>query len=298
LTDYLNDLWKFDGTNWTWFSGNDALNNKGIYGTKGSSDPANIPGARAYSISWKDNSGNLWLFGGSGKDSTATGLGCLNDVWKFDGANWTWVAGSNLISQKGIYGTKGIASSSNIPGCRADAAGFKDSAGNFWMFAGFGLDSAGSNGELNDVWKFDGTNWTWVSGSKIIDQIGVYGTKGTAGTSNAPGGRGDSTGWCDNLNNIWIFSGLGYDSANTNNILNDLWKFDGSKWTWMSGSKIAMQGGIYGTKGTAGSSNTPGSRYCSIYWKDNSGNFWLFGGFGNDSDNNGEILNDLWKYNP
>ncbi len=40
-------------------------NQAGIYGTKGTPDPANIPGARTGATSWTDNDGKFWLFGGS-----------------------------------------------------------------------------------------------------------------------------------------------------------------------------------------------------------------------------------------
>jgi hypothetical protein len=41
-----------------------------------------VPGARAYSISWGDASGNLYLFGGLGYGSTAS-VGLFNDLWKY-----------------------------------------------------------------------------------------------------------------------------------------------------------------------------------------------------------------------
>jgi len=33
-------------------------------------------------VSWSDASGNLWLFGGEGFDSTGT-EGTLNDLWEY-----------------------------------------------------------------------------------------------------------------------------------------------------------------------------------------------------------------------
>ena len=66
LLDRLNDLWMYDGTNWIWISGNNIINQKGIYGTKGIASSSNIPGARYSSISWIDSNNNLWLFGGIG----------------------------------------------------------------------------------------------------------------------------------------------------------------------------------------------------------------------------------------
>ena len=48
----------------------------------------------------------------------------------------------------------------------------------------------------------------------------------------------------------------------------------------MSGSNATNQNGVYGTKGVASSSNAPGARQLAVSWTDNSGNLWLFGGYG------------------
>jgi N-acetylneuraminic acid mutarotase len=83
----LNDLWKFTPSTeeWTWVSGSDETSQLGRYGIKETPSVSNIPGARSYSISWIDLSGNLWLFGGYGYDSSDSGgYGELNDLWKFE----------------------------------------------------------------------------------------------------------------------------------------------------------------------------------------------------------------------
>jgi hypothetical protein len=66
----LNDLWKFDGLYWTWISGSNQPNQKGVYGFKGVPSQSNIPGARTYLISWVDNEGSFWIFGGNGYDNS------------------------------------------------------------------------------------------------------------------------------------------------------------------------------------------------------------------------------------
>jgi hypothetical protein len=43
---------------------------------------SNVPGARYVAISWTDGSGNLWLFGGQGYDSSGSD-GYLNDLWEY-----------------------------------------------------------------------------------------------------------------------------------------------------------------------------------------------------------------------
>ena len=60
-----------DFNEWAWESGNDTISKSGIYGELGEAHPDNIPGAREQSISWTDENGDLWLFGGYGLDSVS-----------------------------------------------------------------------------------------------------------------------------------------------------------------------------------------------------------------------------------
>jgi hypothetical protein len=115
-----------------------------------------------------------------------------------------------------------LTSSSNIPGSRLYSNAWKDSVGNFWLFGGNGYDSAGLAGELNDLWKYDGTNWTWISGSGTRNQTGVYGTQYVPAASNIIGGRISSMSWKDNSGNFWLFGG----SLNTGTatLYNNLWQ--------------------------------------------------------------------------
>ena len=168
---YLNDLSKFNGTNWTWVSGSTTGGQAGSYGTQGAAAPGNVPGARSASVSWTDAQGNLWLFGGQGYDSTGN-LAYLNDLWKFDGTNWTWVSGSSTGGQAGSYGTQGAAAPGNVPGARSASVSWTDAQGDFWLLGGQGYDSGGNQGDLNDLWKFAGATWAWVSGSSTVDQGG------------------------------------------------------------------------------------------------------------------------------
>jgi len=293
---HLNDFWKFDGANWTWMGGSNVTEQSGIYGTKGTGVPATIPGARNSAATFVDNKNNLWLFGGSGNGVFGSS-GYLNDLWKFDGTYWVWISGSSLGNQLGTYGVMGTADPSNIPSGRSGAVSWTDSSGNLWIFGGWGADSNNVYGFLNDLWKFDGTNWTWVSGSNMGNQYGVFGTMGVAASSNVPPGRAYDVSWLDKSGNLWFFGGMVYDpSSDSVAPINDLWKFDGTNWTWVSGSAGIGQPGIYGTEGTPSPENVPGARYYAVSWVDNSGDFWLFGGFGYNSTGAYGVLNDLWKF--
>ena len=115
-----------------------------------------------------------------------------------------------------------------------------------------------------------------------------------------PGARNSAVSWTYNGDNLWLFGGFGNDSTGTLSLLNDLWKFDGTNWTWVSGSQIGNGIGTYGTLGTASASNLASSRVGAVSWIDANGNLWFFGGFGKDPTdaNTSANLNDLWRFTP
>ena len=287
----INDLWEYNPSNnaWTLESSLPSQNQPGIYGTQNIPSPNNLPGARNDSVSWTDPAGNLWLFGGYGYASSTT-HGELNDLWKFNlgTRQWTWVGGSNQINQSGSYSP----SSPQTPGARLASVSWTDSTGNLWLFGGQGYAASGSQGELNDLWKFNlgAQQWTWVKGSSSPNQLS---------TTALPGARHDSVAWTDSMGNLWLFGGQGYAASNTLGELNDLWKFTPStqQWTLIRSGNFLNQAGSYGTPQTSSLTNLPGSRDSSVAWTDTSGNLWLFGGYGYDSTGALGELNDLWKFN-
>jgi len=290
MPGFFNELWEFTGT----------ANYRGSCGNAWKLvRPANpptgpTPPGRWGAITWTDpGTGNLWLFGG--QDGS---LAFLNDLWEYNIATNTWAYHAGGGNQPGVYGTQGTASASNLPGGRWGASARRDPvSGTVWLFGGFGCDSTGpgcSNLLLNDLWKYSGGQWTWVSGANTGNQAGTYGTQGTAAAGNVPPGRQASVAWVDNIGNFWMFGGF---TSGTNGF-NDLWKFDpvATQWTWVSGSKGATSTpGNYGTQGIAASTNVPGARWISAAWSDIHGNLWLFGGQGFDATGNGS-LGDLWEF--
>ena len=343
---FLNDLWVFDenaggaGGAGGWVPANlqiftksqslpqvfqvrtDALEEE-------SAPTGTAPGGRWGSSSWTSTTGDLYLFGGQGNDSNGD-ESLLNDLWKCTPAAatvdsfgagtascpWTLVGGSTVGNTSGSYGTQGAPG--GVPGGRWAAATTTDGSGNVWLFGGQGLDSAGTTGLLNDLWEYNGTQWTWVgpSNSNIANQNGKYpsapGPASGSGT-NAPGGRQAAVLWADAAGNIWLFGGFGLDSAGTGNagpppagaILNDLWEFNIStkQWIWISGSNLANQTGTYTTQATSNLStgvaaNVPGSRWGAAGFTDANSNLWLFSGWGygtNTTDPTG-FLDDTWEY--
>ena len=292
----LNDLWRWDGTNWTWISGDNREEEQSNYGTQGVPASTNVPGARYYSASWMDEAGNLYLFGGNARLTSGDNFG--NDLWRWDGTNWTWLSGNTAVSA-GVYGTKGVPAASNVPGGRREMVASYDTAtGNVYIFGGTGFDALGvaTAGFLNDLWRWDGTNWTWLSGRDTAGQPGNYGTQGVAASTNVPGGRNaPSMAWVDTLGDFYIFGGNGYIESGALGRLNDLWKWDGTNWTWVSGSKLTNQMGVYGTLGVTSPSNEVGGRVSGFgVWSTYNQKVYLFGGLAYDANGDNGIINDLW----
>jgi hypothetical protein len=228
----------------------------------------------------------------------------LNDLWKFDGTNWTWMSGLSTTNADGVYGTQGQAGPLNVPGGREASVSWVDASGNFWLFGGYNLSAMGQPNAFNDLWEYSAGQWTWVSGSSAVNQLGNYGVQGTAASTNVPGARWSPAAWIDAAGRLWLFGGEGFD-ATANGTLGDLWYFNAGQWTWVKGPSSVSQPGVYGL--TPGNfmyphyTSNPGTRWGSGYWTDQSGQFWMFGGEGFDStatSGGTGSLNDLWRYLP
>jgi hypothetical protein len=139
-------MWVFipSQNKWAWMDGSYTVDQRGSYSTYGN------PGGRANAITWVDQFGYLWLFGGYGFDESAAGY--LNDLWAYDGRNWAFKGGSENINLAGVYGTKGAPDWNNLPGGRDRAVSWVDSSGDFWLFGGH---VGNPDGTFNDLWRFE-----------------------------------------------------------------------------------------------------------------------------------------------
>jgi hypothetical protein len=182
----LNDLWEYDivSNRWTFVTGSNAANQDGVYGLQPLVGPAStttaagtagltggtpgiFPGSRWGTTAWTDSTGNLWLFGGWGQDSSGTnGNGYLNDLWVYtpnatagQPGTWVWIKGSSTGNQNGVYGPETRPYFTNVawtPGGRRNTMSWVDAFGELWVFGGQGYDSTSSTGDgfLNDLWRY------------------------------------------------------------------------------------------------------------------------------------------------
>ncbi|MDZ4664927.1 MAG: kelch repeat-containing protein [Bacteroidota bacterium] len=301
-------MWSQSQGNWTWMAGYDTLSCYGNYGVKGVASTSNTPRTLYETCSWKDNSGNFWLFGGTTSSGGCLGnlQGVWSDMWKYNPSTnqWTWVKGPGIKNTNGFYGTKSIPSSSTTPGGRAwGISTWIDNNGKFWLYGGAGFDAFGIQGALSDLWKFDPitTQWTWVHGPNTANNtanqnaLANYGTMGVPSTSNNPPAIHESNcTWVDASNNLWLYGGMAFNGGMSS--FNALWKYNIStdQWTWVWGSQTVNIAANYGTKGVESPTNNPGGRstYCSFI---SQGKLFLYGGIRAFSTS--EIYNDIWSYN-
>jgi hypothetical protein len=250
---------------------------------------------------WTDKSGNYWLFGGYGYDSTGAGAAFLGDLWVYEADTklWRWVQGSSNANDAGTYGVQGAPSTQNVPGARSAASYWTDSSGRFWLFGGFGFDSTNAEGYLSDLWMFDPTTlqWTWVAGSNLVGAAAVY---SGAPASLTPGARYSASAWADGVGRLWLFGGnINGPAASPNEDRNDLWMFEPTTgvWKWQGGSVTIAAAGNYGALGVELPSNQPGAREAASTWVDASGALWMYGGTTTSA--NGTYVgfyNDLWRF--
>jgi hypothetical protein len=299
---YFNDLWKFSNNQWTWISGSSQPDQPPVYGTLGVAAAANVPGARSGAMTWVDVNGDLWLFGGFDVNIYGNGGSSRdqNDLWKFSGGKWTWMGGPNdpTTQAPGVYGTRGTPAAANIPGARADGATWTDASGAFWLFGGSGVDSAGTFGILNDLWRYKGGEWTWMSGSNVVGDLGTFGTMGVPDPANVPSARLGASAWVDSAGDFWIFGGGGNDRNGNDAGLNDLWRYSGGQWTYMSGSQLALQPPSYGPLGQVSAESLPGGCGWNVHWMDKAGRLWVYCLNDNDQEGLYTSANDLWMYQP
>ncbi len=322
LYGLIDTLWKYDPVSgqWAWMAGSKHYTsfcdtNFGCvianYGTKGQAAATNTPGARYGGYSWTDANGNLWYFGGTSyivANNTTTGFN--NDLWEFDITlnQWIWMGGSSTVDQRGVAGTQGVASTSNIPGARVTGQSWTDSNGKLWLFGGVGYDVNGCEGYMDDLWQFDpvALTWTWENGQTMFTACAglqvspaSYGTKGVAAASNQPGGRSWVQGWSDGLGNLWLYGGNYILPSSANAHPGDLWQYNTgtNEWTWMNGTNTldANNGVVYVESGLGNyaSGNTPGSRLTSVGALSNGKDGFIFSG---ETEN--AYYCDQWSYDP
>ena len=294
---------KAQGGTWIWVKGTDSLNAPAVYGTQGIANAGSTPQGLYEAANWIDHEGNLWIFGGVYQYLNWQGV--YGDLWKYEPAtnNWTWMKGPGTPAQNSVSGTEGVPSPNNYPGARGwGAISWTDNNDDLWLYGGFGFD-AGGNATCGDMWRYHiATNeWTFMGGIDSAEggiDTAVYGTMLQEAPANYPGGLWeDNSVWTDNNNNLWLFACTGASGS----LANNLWKYNltTNQWAWMKGPQDNNQSGNYGSLGIESPDNLPPARWSYTAWKDECGNFYIWGGLGVIGAGPQEgTENDVWKFKP
>ncbi|MFK7740606.1 MAG: kelch repeat-containing protein [Planctomycetota bacterium] len=165
--------------------------------------PATLPSARERAASGTDGV-SYYMYGGQ----NGTNVTGLDELWSFDGTNWTLLTGT---------GTG--------PGTRTGAtAGYDLARGKLVVFGG--LESFTTSVRLNDTWEWDATNG-WVN---------------VTPAAGSPDGR-----WLTN-NGVYVpgfglvfHGGNAADASGTTYKSNETWAWVGGAWVLLASSGPAVQ---------------------------------------------------------
>ncbi|MDP9360395.1 MAG: hypothetical protein M3P29_02970 [Acidobacteriota bacterium] len=177
VSTYLDQTWTFDGSAWVQVKKNPAP-------------------SRSNTAMWYDPIlKKTVIYGGLGRVNAKDRLTRLSDMWSFDGTGWTEIKPATT------------------PGMRYGAQVAVDPKTNHaFVFGGIRLDLDANNNQVqvyaNDMWEWDGTNWTKVT------------------TAVTPPARENGGFAVDPIRNELVMFG-GYSGF----YLSDLWSFSNGKWT-------------------------------------------------------------------
>jgi len=304
-SNIYSDLWKYDFAldRWVWYQ----LQNNSASQNDDTVFPTNFNmtgtlGARYGSSMYvEEDSDRVWLFSGGG---LVTGSLCtFSDVWKVvvDSALTYWVGGVSNPDDYGNYAylPTGTDQTIDYPEARINFSLCRASNGKFFLFGG--QDPGGRI--MEDLWSWNPANeeWAWYWASNDDYQVGnmrsVYFAQNSANQFNEVGSRKGSAVWIKSDTQLVVYGGYGIDQTFSERLLNDLWSFNPSTrlWTWISGGSGTMYP-VYGTKGIAADSVSPGANAYSAYTMDAQGDLWLFGGYGYSNVGYKKARNDLFEF--
>ncbi|MDO9175108.1 MAG: kelch repeat-containing protein, partial [Actinomycetota bacterium] len=319
----LNDLWKYSTATgqWTWVRGAATKDAPATYGTQATPAAGNTPSGRKGVVTWFDPAGLTAAPGVAVTETTAGSLG-VSAVQRLvvtaiggtftltldaqTSGPITWSATDATLATNiqaaldaalgaGIVTVAAAATNTfdisfTADGARslftADVGGLV--AGKAWMYGGEG--NVAGRVVYNELWQFDGANWSWVSGTQAAFVAPAYSARGSVTLLGTPGSRYRPTAWVTTAtgaatSTLWLFGGDVEAVSGTVTHPNDLWRYDSGYWTWVGGKSTDNPAGTYVGLGQQGQ---PGGRAAAAPWVDTTNKtLWLFGG---------DDHADLWFY--
>jgi hypothetical protein len=138
-----------------------------------------------------------------------------------------------------------------------------------WLFGG--CPSIEEEKQLSDLWCFELATQTWMPVSRDVAELGTL--------HRAPSGRLTPASWVERSTLFMYGGAIGATPSR------ELWLFDTQKYIWVEDERAQRT-----------PQSTPGIRSGSVAWNDGENRSWLFGGIGESSSGDRDILGDLWSY--
>jgi len=264
-------------TDWLWMNGPNIGDQHSVLS---SLDTLQYPGSRSGTASWRDPSGNVWMFGGFGLDSRTTRTAhVLNDLWLWNATSGMWA----LVNQKRGDDEKMRA----VPQPRHHAAACGVPGIMFILFGGMG-----PQGEpLYDTWIFDIKSSKWLP-------LYIHTSRERVKMSH-PAARSHTAVWCT-PDSLVVFSGQGGTGGL---LLRDMWMLSLRNLTWVP---LVDRPGV---SSASGADRVPLPRTGATTWVRTDGSLYLFGGNKNPTQTQGHffheaahlldttvLLADLWLF--
>ncbi|MCA6364236.1 MAG: gliding motility-associated C-terminal domain-containing protein [Bacteroidetes bacterium] len=289
------NLWKFDVSiyQWAWMNG-PGLGSmpNGNPGPQNVFTPTTLPQSLTeHHCGWGDSLGNLWFFGGAGVNVS----GASDVVWTYDTQlnQWKWVKGNPGVGYVApVYGTQNVPSAANTPGTRNVYINWQSTADEFYLYGNGEYAAVG--GAYYDMWKYNyQTNeWTWVSGIQGAQQVYPTPLSGGICVPSATDYPVRDSEWHLNGNkpDCDLFYTFGGNPGPLSPHLT-LYRYNvaTNQWTLLHEDFTGQR--VYGTYQVPGPNVLPGVHMGGVGWVDYDGNFWVYGGFSNTSD-------ELWRFTP
>ena len=141
-----------------------------------------------------------------------------------------------------------------------------------YLLGGYGVSHTGALGDLSDLWKYQGSQWTYMGGTNGVSSLPNVNEPSAL---QWPSARRQACTWEDKQGILFLFGGFGVSASGAKGDLADMWMYRKALSRW---EPMALSVG-------------PSARSDASCWS-HGDSFYLFGGFGSDG-----FYNDMWMFN-
>ena len=284
------------GKAWAYVKGSSSGNNAGNYEPYLGFNASAVPRGLIAATFVVDGQGTIWILeAGSGKAI----------IWKSDGSDFKLVYAAASTMNAGAFSgldphpsRMTVVTPNKMDTAHSIMIPRENSLPGFYLYGGYGYGSSNdaegmfilsfvknaaalrrpfadtpltlclrkNAGYLADLWMFDGTSWTLVSGS---------GSRDVCQQPSAAGSGVAGVGWLDSGQHKIAFGGYFFGTGCTLDYSNAMW----SEFTTLVKTG-ATKYAVYGSLGVASLSNWPGGRYAAAAAVIGDGKVLVIGGFG------------------